>query len=299
MKAIEVKHVSYNTKIFQIKDLSFSIPQGFVTGFIGSNGAGKTTMIRLMMDLLEPNTGEIKILGRQMKESAKWIKNKIGFVYSEMYFNQQWNIKKLENMISPFYSKWDSHIFHQYLERFNIPSHLKIKHFSSGMKMKLSLAIALSHHAELFILDEPTAGLDPIVRNEVLEILQQELIDENKTVFISTHIISDLEKIADYLVYIKTGNLVLEGYCDDIKEKYFIVKGDNKDLDDELNQLLLYKEEKQTGYVGFTKHGQTFKELFGKQVEIKHPTIEELMIYLEKMKETNDVETQNRNGLMT
>lgn len=165
--------------------------------------------------------------------------------------------------------------------------------------MKLSLAIALSHHAELFILDEPTAGLDPIVRNEVLEILQQELIDENKTVFISTHIISDLEKIADYLVYIKTGNLVLEGYCDDIKEKYFIVKGDNKDLDDELNQLLLYKEEKQTGYVGFTKHGQTFKELFGKQVEIKHPTIEELMIYLEKMKETNDVETQNRNGLMT
>ena len=203
MKAIEVKHVSYNTKTFQIKDLSFSIPQGFVTGFIGSNGAGKTTMIRLMMDLLEPNTGEIKILGRQMKESAKWIKNKIGFVYSEMYFNQQWNIKKLENMISPFYSKWDSHIFHQYLERFNIPSHLKIKHFSSGMKMKLSLAIALSHHAELFILDEPTAGLDPIVRNEVLEILQQELIDENKTVFISTHIISDLEKIADYLVYIK------------------------------------------------------------------------------------------------
>ena len=299
MKAIEVKHVSYNTKTFQIKDLSFSIPQGFVKGFIGSNGAGKTTMIRLMMDLLEPNTGEIKILGRQMKESAKWIKNKIGFVYSEMYFNQQWNIKKLENMISPFYSKWDSHIFHQYLERFNIPSHLKIKHFSSGMKMKLSLAIALSHHAELFILDEPTAGLDPIVRNEVLEILQQELIDENKTVFISTHIISDLEKIADYLVYIKTGNLVLEGYCDDIKEKYFIVKGDNKDLDDELNQLLLYKEEKQTGYVGFTKHGQTFKELFGKQVEIKHPTIEELMIYLEKMKETNDVETQNRNGLMT
>ena len=97
----------------------------------------------------------------------------------------------------------------------------------------------------------------------------------------------------------KTGNLVLEGYCDDIKEKYFIVKGDNKDLDDELNQLLLYKEEKHTGYVGFTKHGQTFKELFGKQVEIKHPTIEELMIYLEKMKETNDVETQNRNGLMT
>lgn len=298
MKAIEVEHLSFSTKTFQIEDLSFSIPQGFVTGFIGSNGAGKTTIIRLMMDLLEPNTGEIKILGRQMKESAKWIKNKIGFVYSEIYFNQQWNIKKLENIIAPFYSNWDSDIFHQYLERFNIPSHLKIKNFSSGMKMKLSLAIALSHHAELFILDEPTSGLDPIVRNEVLEILQQELIDENKTVFISTHIISDLEKIADYLVYIKEGNLVLEGYCDDIKDKYFIVKGDNKDLDDELNQLLLYKENKQTGYVGFTKQGQVFKELFGNQVEIKHPTIEELMIYLEKIKETNDVETQNRNGLM-
>lgn len=201
-------------------------------------------------------------------------------------------------MISPFYSKWDSHIFHQYLERFNIPSHLKIKHFSSGMKMKLSLAIALSHHAELFILDEPTAGLDPIVRNEVLEILQQELIDENKTVLFLL-ILFQTQKNSRLSCIYKTGNLVLEGYCDDIKEKYFIVKGDNKDLDDELNQLLLYKEEKHTGYVGFTKHGQAFKELFGKQVEIKHPTIEELMIYLEKMKETNDVETQNRNGLMT
>lgn len=212
----------------------------------------------------------------------QWIKNKIGFVYSEIYFNQQWSVKKLESFISPFYTDWDREVFHHYLERFNLPYKSKVKNFSTGMKMKLSLAIALSHHAELFIFDEPTVGLDPIVRNEVLEILQQELIDENKTVFISTHIISDLEKIADYLVYLKDGEVKIQGYRNELQEQYFIVRGDTKDLDEELNQLFLYKEEKATGYLGFTQQANVFKELFGNKVDIKQPSIEELMIYLEK-----------------
>ncbi|PTK53426.1 phenol-soluble modulin export ABC transporter ATP-binding protein PmtA [Staphylococcus haemolyticus] len=288
MNVIEVKDVSFQSSAFSINNLSFSIPQGFVTGFIGANGAGKTTIIRMIMDIIEPNHGHISIFGEPIANKPKWIKNKIGFVYSEVYFNQQWTAKKLEKMVSPFYTDWDSQAFKNYLEKFNLPFNEKIKHFSTGMKMKLSLALALSHHAELFILDEPTAGLDPIVRNEVLEILQSELLDEHKTLFISTHIISDLEKIADYLVHIKDGEVIMQGFRHQLQEQYSIVQGDNQDLDEELNRLFLYKEVKSTGFVGFTKQAQVFKELFGKKVNIKQPTIEELMIYIEKSKSNNN-----------
>ena len=287
MNVIEVKDVSFQSSAFSINNLSFSIPQGFVTGFIGANGAGKTTIIRMIMDIIEPKQGHISIFGEKIANKPKWIKNKIGFVYSEVYFNQQWTAKKLEKMVSPFYTDWDSQAFKNYLEKFNLPFDEKIKHFSTGMKMKLSLALALSHHAELFILDEPTAGLDPIVRNEVLEILQSELLDEHKTLFISTHIISDLEKIAGYLVHIKDGEVIMQGFRHQLQEQYSIVQGDNQDLDEELNRLFLYKEVKSTGFVGFTKQAQVFKELFGKKVNIKQPTIEELMIYIEKSK-SND-----------
>lgn len=287
MNVIEVKDVSFQSSAFSINNLSFSIPQGFVTGFIGANGAGKTMIIRMIMDIIEPKQGHISIFGEKIANKPKWIKNKIGFVYSEVYFNQQWTAKKLEKMVSPFYTDWDSQAFKNYLEKFNLPFDEKIKHFSTGMKMKLSLALALSHHAELFILDEPTAGLDPIVRNEVLEILQSELLDEHKTLFISTHIISDLEKIADYLVHIKDGEVIMQGFRHQLQEQYSIVQGDNQDLDEELNRLFLYKEVKSTGFVGFTKQAQVFKELFGKKVNIKQPTIEELMIYIEKSK-SND-----------
>lgn len=287
MNVIEVKDMSFQSSAFSINNLSFSIPQGFVTGFIGANGAGKTTIIRMIMDIIEPNHGHISIFGEPIANKPKWIKNKIGFVYSEVYFNQQWTAKKLEKMVSPFYTDWDSQAFKNYLEKFNLPFDEKIKNFSTGMKMKLSLALALSHHAELFILDEPTAGLDPIVRNEVLEILQSELLDEHKTLFISTHIISDLEKIADYLVHIKDGEVIMQGFRHQLQEQYSIVQGDNQDLDEELNRLFLYKEVKSTGFVGFTKQAQVFKELFGKKVNIKQPTIEELMIYIEKSK-SND-----------
>ncbi|WP_436861189.1 phenol-soluble modulin export ABC transporter ATP-binding protein PmtA [Staphylococcus caeli] len=282
MNAIELNAVSYQHKEFKLSDVSFQVPQGFVTGFIGANGVGKTTIIRLIMDLIEPDKGEIHLFNKSMNEHAVEIKDRIGFVYSELYLNEKWTVKKIESYIAPFYSRWDHERFLFYLDKFDLAFNKKIKTFSTGMKMKLSIAIAFSHHAELFILDEPTSGLDPIVRNEVLDIIQAELIDEGKSVFISTHIISDLEKIADYLVYIKDGNIILNQFLDDILNQYQIVQGDVSQLDEELKALSQYVEMNKTGYTALTTHANVFKELFGNDVAITKPTIEELMVYLEK-----------------
>ncbi|MGX0331871.1 phenol-soluble modulin export ABC transporter ATP-binding protein PmtA [Staphylococcus cohnii] len=282
MNAIELKNINYQFKEFQLNDISFEVPQGFVTGFIGANGVGKTTIIRLIMDLIEPNDGEILIFNQKMKNNAVAIKDKIGFIYSELYLNDKWTIKKIENYIAPFYSYWNHDVFEHYVGLFDLPFNKKIKTFSTGMKMKLSIAIAFSHQAELFILDEPTSGLDPIIRNEVLDIIQKELIDERKTVFLSTHIISDLEKIADYLVYIKDGEVVLNDFLDHLLTQFKIVKGDSNQIDEELMHLTQYFEINKTGYTALTTQANVFYEIFGNAVAITSPTIEDLMIYLEK-----------------
>ncbi|WP_371866987.1 phenol-soluble modulin export ABC transporter ATP-binding protein PmtA [Staphylococcus muscae] len=283
-KAIELNHVRYETKHFSLEDIHFEVPKGYVTGFIGANGSGKTTTIRMIMDLLQPTSGDIKLFGQPMQTDPVGIKDKIGFVYSELYLNDKWKVKKAEKLIAPFYSQWDHELFMDYLKRFELPYDKKIRELSTGMKMKLSLAIALSHHAELYIFDEPTAGLDPVVRNEILDIIQEELLDEQKSVFFSTHIISDLERIADYIVHLQDGHIIVNASKEELLETHHLVRGDSTDLDDELRQLLIHCVEKDGIYSGMTKDAQTFHELFGQRVTISPMTVEEIMVHYEQHK---------------
>ncbi|WP_314347971.1 phenol-soluble modulin export ABC transporter ATP-binding protein PmtA [Mammaliicoccus vitulinus] len=280
--AIDVKNLKYRTKNLNLEDVSFEVKKGYVTGFIGANGSGKTTTIRILMGLLKEQSGDLKILGEHLAANPVEIKNKIGFVYSELYMYENWNIKTIESVVSKYYKNWDHEKFQNYIHQFQLTYKQKIKQFSTGMKMKLSLAIALSHHAELYILDEPTSGLDPVVRNEVLEILQKELINEEKTVFFSTHIISDLEKIADYIVYLKNGSIVINESVEYLTENYKIVKGDQSILDDELRELLISVKETKTGFSGLTKESSVFVELFGNEIVVETPSIEDIMVRIEK-----------------
>ena len=191
MNAVEFDNVTKNRKGFSIQNLSFNIPTGYITGFIGPNGSGKTTTINMMMDLLQFDEGDIRVFGNSHKSTQN--KQHIGFVYDELFMYEDFTIKNMKSFIAPLYKSWNENLFQQYLELFDLPLKKKIKKFSKGMKMKTSLLFALSHEPELIVMDEPTSGLDPVFRRELLELLQNLMINEKKSIFLSSHITTDLD----------------------------------------------------------------------------------------------------------
>ena len=203
MNTVEFHHVSKKLKDFSIENLDFNIPNGYITGFIGPNGSGKTTTIQMMMNLLQIDAGDIKLFGTSHKDHQ--VKQKIGFVYDELYMYEEFNIKKMKAFIAPLYETWNEALFQKYLMKFELPLTKKIKKFSKGMKMKCSLLFALSHEPEFIVMDEPTSGLDPIFRRELLDHIQELMLKENQTIFLSSHITDDLDRIADYIIFIYQG----------------------------------------------------------------------------------------------
>ncbi|MCP5048461.1 MAG: ABC transporter ATP-binding protein, partial [bacterium] len=230
---LEVKSLRKEYKGFTLSDISFQLPYGYIMGLIGANGSGKTTTIKLIMNLLRRTGGEVRVFGKELLENEVEIKSRIGFVYDIPHFYDYLNPDQMKNIIAPFYKGWDDERFYKYIDVFNLPLKKKLRKLSRGMTMKYALAIALSHGAELIIMDEPTSGLDPVFRRELLDVLSQLIQDERKAILFSTHVTSDIEKIADYITFIHNGELVFSNTRDQVFENYGIVKGGEELLKDE------------------------------------------------------------------
>ncbi len=227
--AIEIKGLTVKYDGFTLDNISFDVPKGSIMGFIGQNGAGKTTTIKSLLNIIKPDSGDIKMLGMDNVSNEVAIKEQIAAVFDELPFHDQLNAHQLDIILKNVYKEWDSQVYKNYLDRLQLPSKRKIGELSKGMKMKLQIATALSHNAKLLIMDEATTGLDPVVRNEVLDIFMEYLQDENHSILMSSHITTDLEKVADSVTFIHRGNLLLTGYKDEILENHGVMKCSKSD----------------------------------------------------------------------
>jgi ABC-2 type transport system ATP-binding protein len=276
---LEIKDLRKSYKSFALDNLTFNVKRGSVMGFIGPNGSGKSTTIKLIMNLIKKDNGNINVFGKDNLKHEKEIKQKIGFVYDENYFYEELNIIEMKNILRPFYKNWDDNAFLQYIKDFELPVKNKIKSLSKGMKMKFSLAVALAHKAELIIMDEPTAGLDPVFRSELLDILYNIIQDENVSIFFSTHITTDLEKIADYITFINKGKLVFSEPKEIIIESYGLVKGNKELLDNDTRREFVSIKETAFGFQALTKDIVKARKVFKDSCIIERASLEDIMVY--------------------
>lgn len=279
-KILEINGLNKHYEGFDLKDVSFSLPRGFIMGFIGQNGSGKTTTIRSILNMANIDSGKITVMGLDSIKDAKKIKGKTGVVFDSLYFAEHLNVKQIESQLCGFYESWDKEGFFKRIKDFSLPDNKKVGDFSKGMKMKLMIAVALSHGAELIILDEPTSGLDPVARDELLDILYEFIQDENRGVLFSTHITADVEKIADYITVMHGGKVWFTGAKDELLEKYVVLKGDEADLPEEIKKEC----------IGFHKYPQGFDAMceaqkavnIPKEIEFEKATLDEMLVYIAK-----------------
>ena len=224
MNALELKNVCKNYKDFTLDHLSLTLPQGCIMGLIGENGAGKSTTIKLILDMISMDSGSISILGRDSRVESRSLKEEIGVVLDETGFSECLTALQVGKVMAGIFQSWDNALFAGYLKRFSLPEKKPFKAYSRGMKMKLAIAAALSHHPRLLVLDEATSGLDPVVRDEVTDIFSEFTREEDHAVLISSHIISDLEKICDYIAFLHKGKLLLCEEKDRLKEEYGVIR---------------------------------------------------------------------------
>lgn len=275
--AIELIDVTKRYKDFAIENFNLKVPQGYITGFVGPNGAGKSTVIRLIMDVVKPDSGEIRLFGRPNRHAD--LRREIGFVYDDLYMYRDFTIMKLRSLMAPLYPNWDDNLYQKYLGKFGLPENKKLKTFSQGMRMKASLLFCLSHRPKLIIMDEPTAGLDPIVRRELLEELQELMIRDERTIFFSTHITEDLDRIADQIAFIYDGKLMLNERMDHIRDNYFVVRGPVRELGRDLKTMLLGWRETPHGFSGLICGGhELFVEL--PEFRLEPASLDDIMYFM-------------------
>lgn len=277
MNALEIKNLNKTFDGFELKNINLELPKGYILGYVGQNGAGKTTTIKLIMNQLKKDSGVIKVFGKSYEDGEEVYKDMIGFIGDECYFPINFTLKDVISTLKDFYTSFDESKFNDYAEKWNLPYKKKIKEFSKGMKVKLSFASILSRNTKLLLLDEPTSGLDPVVRNEVLEILQEYIADGEKSVLFSTHITSDLEKITDYLFFINNGEKVFYDITENVLESHLLVKGGLDDLTEELKEKLIGYKSSNFGFEGLIDSKN--REYISKDLLVEKPSMDDIVIF--------------------
>ncbi|MEG2021609.1 MAG: ABC transporter ATP-binding protein [Oscillospiraceae bacterium] len=245
--SIEINSITKAYKDFVLDNVSFNVPYGSIMGFIGENGAGKTTTIKAILNIIRINSGSITVFGKDIKANAKDINKDIGTVLDGSFFYEGMEARDIAPVMRRLYKTWDDNYFTQLLSRFSLPANKIIKEYSKGMKMKLNLATALAHKPKLLILDEATSGLDPVVRNEMLDIFLEFIQEEEHSILMSSHITTDLEKIADYITFLHEGKVVFSKSKDDIMENYAVAKCSVEKADALPHELIMGRRSSQFG----------------------------------------------------
>ena len=271
----------YEKSNFAIKDISFSVPEGSIVGFIGENGAGKSTTMNCILNVIRRDSGTIEIFGREMTDEDIDIRENIGVVYDSNNFPEYLTAKQLADILGRIYSKWDDFCFEQFLRRFGLPESQKIKSYSRGMSMKLAIAVALSHDSKLLILDEATSGLDPIMRDEILDVLLEFVKQENHSILLSSHITSDLEKIADYIVFIHNGEIILNKTKDELIYEYGVIRCSENDFHNILSEDILSSMKKDYQIDLLIKNSKLIEKKY-KNLIVDSVSLDEIMLLVVK-----------------
>ena len=279
MNAIKLSHINKSFGDFAIRDLNLTVPSGTICGLVGENGAGKSTTIRLLMGVLRPDSGTASVLGVDVSSPEfRDVKEDVGVVLDEAYFPESLNAVQVGKIMAATYRRWDQRLYDSYLKRFDLPEKKQFKDFSRGMRMKLAIAVALSHQPKLLVLDEATAGLDPIVRDEVLDIFNEFTREEDHSILISSHILSDLEKLCDYIAFIHKGDLLFCEEKDQLLEQYGIFEDSRENLDCLQPEAIVAREESRYGGV----RALVKRDLAPTGFRLEKPTVEDVVLFLVK-----------------
>lgn len=277
MNALELRNVSKSYGDFVLKDISFVLPSGCIMGLIGENGAGKSTTIKLILDCIRRDSGEIFVLGKDNRKDFTAVKEDIGVVLDEAYFPESITVRQVNAVMRYTYRRWNEQTYFSYISRFSLPKDKSFREFSRGMKMKLAIAVALSHEAKLLILDEATSGLDPIARDEILDVFREYTRDEQHSILLSSHITSDLEKLCDYIAFIHKGNLLFCQEKDRLQENYGLLRCSKGEFEALRKQAVL----------GYRDSGYGIEALVDRReipagMKVDYASIEEIIVFLAK-----------------
>lgn len=277
--SIVVEGLNKKLDHFQLDNISFRVPKGRIVGFIGENGAGKSTTIQLILDELKKDSGKIEILGKKNTELC--VKNEIGVVFDECNFHEVFTPQDIGRIFSGTYHTWDEKLYRHYLQQFHLPLKKQVVSFSKGMKMKLSIICAMSHHPKLLIMDEATTGLDPVVRDEILDLFMEFIQDEEHALFFSSHITTDIEKIADYVILIHQGKIVFEELKDNLIYNYGIVKCGNEKFNSIADEDYLIARKTNVCIECLVMDRSGFQRKY-KNIMVDHATLEDIMLFYVK-----------------